>query len=136
MSNTDNLIPLNARTKEEQREIASKGGKASGKARRKKKTLQEIAQMFLYMPVNDEKLNKILDDVGIPRAEQTYILVMVFQQIRKAANGDLKAAEFIRETVGENPRLKLYERKLEILNQDDRAQIIDDWVSAVFEAGI
>lgn len=135
MGSTDNLIPLNARTKEEQRKIASKGGKASGKARRKKKTLQEIAQMFLYTPVNDEKLNKILDDVGIPREEQTYILIMIFQQIRKAADGDLKAAEFIRETVGENPRLKLYERKLEILNQDGRTQIIDDWVNAVFEAG-
>ena len=135
MGSTDNLIPLNERTKEEQRRIAAKGGKASGKARRKKKTLQEIAQMFLYTPVNDEKLNKILDDVGIPREEQTYILIMIFQQIRKAADGDLKAAEFIRETVGENPRLKLYERKLEILNQDGRTQIIDDWVNAVFEAG-
>lgn len=32
----ENLIPLNERTKEEQRKIQKKGGVASGKARRKK----------------------------------------------------------------------------------------------------
>lgn len=35
---TKNLKPLNKRTKEEQREIQSKGGVNSGKARRKKLT--------------------------------------------------------------------------------------------------
>lgn len=126
-----NLIPLDKRTKEERREIAVKGGKASGKARQNKKTIKEIARMFLYAPIRDEKLNKILDDVGIPRDEQTYILIMIFQQIRKAANGDIKAAEFIRETIGENPRLKLYERRLELLNTDGTTKVIDEWVSSI-----
>lgn len=126
-----NLIPLDKRTKEERREIAVKGGKASGKARQNKKTIKEIARMFLYAPIRDEKLNKILDDVGIPRDEQTYILIMIFQQIRKAANGDIKAAEFIRETIGENPRLKLYERRLELLNTDGTTKVIDEWVNSI-----
>lgn len=126
-----NLIPLDKRTKEEQREIAVKGGKASGKARQNKKTIKEIARMFLDAPIRDEKLNKILDDVGIPRDEQTYVLIMIFQQIRKAANGDIKAAEFIRETIGENPRLKLYERRLELLNTDGTTKVIDEWVSSI-----
>lgn len=128
-----NLIPLDKRTKEERREIAVKGGKASGKARQNKKTIKEIARMFLYAPIRDEKLNKILDDVGIPRDEQTYILIMIFQQIRKAANGDIKAAEFIRETIGENPRLKLYERRLELLNTDGTTKVIDEWVNSIPE---
>ncbi|MEE1064983.1 MAG: KGG domain-containing protein [Acutalibacteraceae bacterium] len=128
-----NLIPLDKRTKEERREIAVKGGKASGKARQNKKTIKEIARMFLYTPIRDEKLNKILDDVGIPRDEQTYILIMIFQQIRKAANGDIKAAEFIRETIGENPRLKLYERRLELLNTDGTTKVIDEWVNSIPE---
>ena len=34
------LIPMSKRTKEEQKEIATMGGKASGVARRKKKTIR------------------------------------------------------------------------------------------------
>lgn len=37
MANDENLIPLNKRTKEEQREIAKQGGIKSGKIRREKK---------------------------------------------------------------------------------------------------
>lgn len=38
--NNENLIPLDQRTKSEQREIARQGGIASGKARRKKASLE------------------------------------------------------------------------------------------------
>ena len=37
MANEQNLIPLNKRTKSEQREYARKGGKKSGEVRRKRK---------------------------------------------------------------------------------------------------
>ena len=48
MSNKkDNLIPQDKRTKSEQREIAQKGGIASGKARREKADLRKMAQTFL-----------------------------------------------------------------------------------------
>lgn len=46
-SKKDNLIPQNKRTKIEQREIAQKGGIASGKARREKADLRKMAQTFL-----------------------------------------------------------------------------------------
>ena len=49
----DNLIPLCDRTKEEQRIITTMGGKASGEARRKKKTMREYAQKLLYAPLDD-----------------------------------------------------------------------------------
>ena len=42
MKGKENLIPLNKRTKEEQREIAKMGGKKSGEVRREKKKLSEI----------------------------------------------------------------------------------------------
>ena len=38
----ENLIPMNQRTKEQQREIATKGGIASGEARRENKQIKEI----------------------------------------------------------------------------------------------
>lgn len=43
----DNLIPQNRRTKEEQREIAKMGGKASGRARKEKASMRKAAQMIL-----------------------------------------------------------------------------------------
>lgn len=43
----ENLIPQNLRTKEEQREIARKGGIASGEARRAKKTLADAIRAVL-----------------------------------------------------------------------------------------
>lgn len=44
-----NLIPFSERTEEEQRDIRSKGGKASGKARRKKKFLRDMLYTALMM---------------------------------------------------------------------------------------
>lgn len=51
----ENLIPQNMRTKEEQRDIATMGGKASGEARRRKKTLREMFETF-----GESEPNKIL----------------------------------------------------------------------------
>lgn len=45
--NIDNLIPLPKRTKEAQREIQSKGGKASCEAQREKKRMSQIYADFL-----------------------------------------------------------------------------------------
>lgn len=53
----ENLIPQNRRTKEEQRAIASQGGKASAKARREKKLMSHIYAEFLA-----EKFEIIIDD--------------------------------------------------------------------------
>ena len=41
MANEKNLIPFNKLTESQQREIASKGGKASVEAKRKRKTLKK-----------------------------------------------------------------------------------------------
>lgn len=43
----ENLIPLNERTKEEQREIARQGGIASGKIRQEKATMKKTLEMLL-----------------------------------------------------------------------------------------
>ena len=51
MANEKNLKPQNKRTKSEQREIARKGGIASGEARRKRKTLRE--ELLALLETND-----------------------------------------------------------------------------------
>ena len=53
----EDLIPLNRRTKEEQKRIASAAGKASGESRRRKADLRRMAQDILTgtYEVNGEK---------------------------------------------------------------------------------
>lgn len=83
MANTENLVSLADRTTEEQRAIASAGGKASGEARRKRKTLKE--ELLLMLSEGE--------------TQQSVTLAL----IEKAMRGDTKAFEVIRDTIGEKP---------------------------------
>ena len=55
VSNEKNLIPFNKRTESEQREIAQQGGIASGKARRRKRSMKEAADYYLSLPETDRR---------------------------------------------------------------------------------
>ncbi len=83
VANTENLVSLADRTTEEQRAIASAGGKASGEARRKRKTLKE--ELLLMLSEGE--------------TQQSVTLAL----IEKAMSGDTKAFEVIRDTIGEKP---------------------------------
>lgn len=87
--NTENLRPLNTRTKEERTELAKKAGKASGKARRRKKELKELLELALSQPHES--------------GEDNYMAITV-ALIDKALQGDTKAFEVIRDTIGQKPK--------------------------------
>ena len=94
MANEQNLIPAAHRlTVEEQ----SAGGKASGKARRKKREIREMLEEYLAMPA---KVNG---------KEATRKDVMVLNAIRIVTEGNasdsdfLKAFALIRDSIGEAP---------------------------------
>lgn len=53
----ENLIPLNQRTKEEQREIVTKGGKASGKVRQEKATFKNAIKWLIESDIKIDKGN-------------------------------------------------------------------------------
>lgn len=89
MANEKNLKPVTQRSKSEQREIQKKGGIASGKARRAKKTFKELLKIALEMSTKSGNTN----------AEE-----IVASMIRKAQSGDVKAFEAIRDTIGEKPK--------------------------------
>lgn len=57
MANNENLVSLADRTTEEKREIAIKGGKASGKVRKEKATMKKTLEMLLDTVPNN-KWNK------------------------------------------------------------------------------
>ena len=130
----ENLIPMNERTKDEQREIASKGGKASGAARRRKRTMREAAQLILQAPARAEQA-ALLQKYGIPERDCTNLMLIMAKAVQLAADGNLKAAEFIRDTLGENPQYKIYKKKLEYLIADKEAAhtLTDEWVASIAE---
>lgn len=104
MANNQNLISLATRTTEEKREIGKKGGKASGEARRKKKSFRELISMISDLPVTDSKLSKQLEEMGIKKEDITYGLLVNFAQFQKAIKEkDTRSAEYIRDTLGEKP---------------------------------
>lgn len=88
----ENLITMRERSKEEVREIASRGGKKSGETRRKKRKYKEIFETLL-----DEE---ITDRAGVKRTIKEAGAMNI---IKKFVGGDLKAFELIRDTIGEKP---------------------------------
>ena len=102
MSKENNLIPLNERTKSEQREIARKGGIASGKARRKKKLLRQILDEIGESRLNTDEAKDIAKALSINKRDVTYDVAIMFKAVSEAMNGNIKAMEFIRDTRGQN----------------------------------
>lgn len=109
----DNLIPeAHKLTLEEQ----SAGGKASGKARREKRLMREALTDLMQMEVTDESIRQTLDDMGIENKDnQTALTVAIFL---KALRGDVRAGEFIRDTMGEKP--------VDVVQQLEPPVFIDD----------
>lgn len=98
---TGNLISLTNRTKEEQREIAIKGGKASGEARRKNRNMKECLKMLLSLDVKSPKAREQLKALGIDDEEMTNQMALMVSMLNKALKGDKGCAEFIRDTSGQ-----------------------------------
>lgn len=87
---TENLIPLNLLTKEQQREICSKGGKASVKKKKEQKLLKDTINEFL------QAIN--------PESGQTFQIDLVNAMIQQALTGDVSAFNTVRDTAGQKPK--------------------------------
>lgn len=103
-SGTKNMIPLNTRTKAEQKRIATMGGIASGEARRRKKTMRELAQMFGNLEVSNEAIRQRMKALGVSDEDMSHDTAVIIGQYMEAEKGNTQAASFIRDTKGENPR--------------------------------
>lgn len=102
-NNKENLIPMNQRTKEEQRKIAQQGGIASGIARREKKKFREIFQIILDTEIT-AKESKIIESFGFAPedVQMTKRGLIAIACLQKAiSKGDVNAAAKIAEIVGE-----------------------------------
>jgi len=103
MANSDNLRTL---TSDEAREIGKKGGKASAKARQKKKQMRETLELLLSMPLENANIDCLENIKGFKDLKGKNITVqdaIMIAQVQKALKGDIRAAEYIRDTAGQKP---------------------------------
>lgn len=102
MANEENLIPFSERTESEQRQIAQKGGIASGAARRRKRSMKEAADYYLSLPETDRRsVNALLRDAVDPEDIDNQMAVIKGITAR-AKKGDPQAANVLLKMLGED----------------------------------
>lgn len=84
------------RAGEEQAKLARKAGIASGKARRQKKTLAQMAQTFAALPV-PEKVKSQLKELGVSEEEAVHQMALVAAMFSAGEKGNVRAAALITE---------------------------------------
>lgn len=103
MAGYDNIKDhgFDKRTTDEQREIAIKGGKASGKARRRKADFRKTLNQLLTTRIDNPDITPLLDEIGI---DSTLEAAMLMAQIKEAMQGNTKAAYFVAQYAGQSSR--------------------------------
>lgn len=125
MANEENLLKAEDLTSSELRERAKNGGKASGKARREKKKIKEQMELLLSLPNKDAKTKKKLKTMGIDIGNIDNQMAMVLSMYQKAISGDVQAATFIRDSMGEKVAEKVEIRK----SVEEVANEIESYIS-------
>ena len=75
------LIPMNKRTKQEQKKIATMGGIKSGQVRRQKRDMRQLCHEILDTTITDDAIAEKLAKANIP---DTYGGLMLFKAIQDA----------------------------------------------------
>lgn len=103
---TKNLISQSERTKEEQREIARKGGIASGIARREKKTVQKILTEFLDTPaLGNPQIAKLAAKMGLQGKESVKDLFTIVCTLNTLKTANLSDLERLTKLLGEQTEI-------------------------------
>lgn len=101
MAGTDNLRPV--RTTEEARARGRRGGRASGRARRAKRDMRETFRELLDMPLKPGGMTAFGTMEGAEGKNMTVGEAIAMRMLREAMGGDVRAAEFVRDTSGQRP---------------------------------
>lgn len=144
MANEQNLIPANKRTKDEHREIAKKGGIASGKARRKKANLRKAFETILQAEVSSPNVKKQLEDLGFDSTNEMALAMVMMQ---KAMKGNVRAFEQISkltttdvkdslDKAEQKERIKAQKMKNKMLEENDGREAVVETVVFMNEANI
>ena len=97
MANEKNLKSNSERTPKERKELAKKAGRASGKSRRRRQSLEEAAQAAAKIRLNDIGANRLkrkgLNLDGIDPEDMTGIAALAMGQLVAGINGNSQAAQ-------------------------------------------
>lgn len=113
MANNENLKPI--RTKSEAREKGKNGGKASGKKRRELKTMKLMLDYLLSKKIENKQTGK----------KVTTLEGIMLAQIKQALSGNTKAAQFIRDTLGEKPAEQVTTTNINIEDEKIINEVLD-----------
>lgn len=102
MAGYDNIKDrgFDKRTTEELRIITSKGGKASGEARRRKADFRKTLNMLLTAEIDSPEWKPVLESLGV---ECTLESALLMAQIKEALSGNTQAATFVAKYAGQSP---------------------------------
>lgn len=101
MPNEQNLIPMDQRSESEARNLGQKGGKASGAARRRKRSLKDAADLYLSLPVSDRRRWNAISRKGVDPEDVDNQMAMIIGLTEAATQGDAKAAKVIVDLLGD-----------------------------------
>lgn len=126
MANEQNLKTPST---DEARSRGRKGGIASGKARREKKMFRETLESILTMSIKDGKgmdVEAITNFAAIKGQNISVQDAILISQVQKAMKGDTRAAEYVRDTIGQKPSDKV---QLEAdVSMTDRLKEVEGYV--------
>ena len=118
----DNLMPIeevnSRRTREQHSADSRKAGIKSGEARRRKKTMREQAELLLSLANKNPKIEKVMDELGIAKEDQTNQMAMIISMLNvtlKGNKGAVQAFNSLQATIGEKPV-----EKVEVTNAIDK----------------
>lgn len=104
MANEQNLIPFSERSESEARENGRKGGVESGKARRRKRALKDAVDLYLSLPVTDNRVYNKLARRGVDPDDIDNQMAMIYGLHARASIGDARAAKVLVDILGEQSR--------------------------------
>lgn len=102
MANEQNLKKFGSGdlSESKQREMQSRGGKKSGEVRRKKRDMKSATKLLLGMGIADSNIANTMKAFGFDDEDLTNQMAMLVSVWREAMSGNVRAAEFLRDTAG------------------------------------
>ena len=112
-------------TPDERRRNASKAGKASGEARRRKANLRQTMNAILTSEVDIPEWTPILEALGLDSTLETVISAAM---VREAMNGNVKAYTAIKDVLGQTSKSEtdLEEQKVRMAATKAKMGVDDD----------
>ena len=119
MANNDNLKPFDSnQSREEAKKNGRKGGIKSGEAKRRRKTMREMLDYLLEKELTNKNGEKA-----------TTLEAMMASMIKQSISGNVRACEFIRDTIGQKPtdNLNVEAKGINIVvGSDEDKELLED----------